>query len=90
MSQISDFQPLGQNGPTNTFLDKTAFFVLRFDAKSAEATLFKSENVMQHRSPGRAWFHNVKDLHEWVCQTVEPSTTVAAPIAMNAKQTEKF
>jgi hypothetical protein len=63
--------------------DDTLF--LRFDAKSAEATLFKSEDVMQHRSPGRAWFHNVKDLHEWCVKTVEPSTTVAAPIAMNAK-----
>jgi hypothetical protein len=53
--------------------------------ESAKDGLFKSEDVMQQRSQTRAWFHNVKDLHEWRAKTVEPSAAIAAPIAINAK-----
>jgi hypothetical protein len=60
-------------------------FVLRFDTKSAKQVLFKSEDVMQQRSPRIAWFRSVKGLQERNAKTVEPSVTVAAPIAMNAK-----
>jgi hypothetical protein len=47
--------------------------------------LFKSEDVMQQRSPRIAWFRSVKNLQERNAKTVEPSVTVAAPIAINAK-----
>jgi hypothetical protein len=50
-----------------------------------EASLFKSENVMQPRSPSRAWFHSVKSFHERRAKTVEPSVTFAAPIPINEK-----
>ena len=50
-----------------------------------EASLFKSENVMQPRSPSRAWFHSVKSFHERSAKTVEPSVTFAAPIPINEK-----
>jgi hypothetical protein len=53
------------------------------------SSLFQSEDIVQHRTPDSAWFHNVKDLHEWCANTVEPSATVAAPIAMNAKSPEQ-
>jgi hypothetical protein len=40
---------------------------------------FKSEDVMQQRSPSRAWFHSLKGLHKRGAKTVEPSVTVVAP-----------
>jgi hypothetical protein len=53
--------------------------------RSSEASLLKSEDVMQQRSASTAWFPTVKGLHKRSAKTVEPSVTVAAPIAMNAK-----
>ena len=70
---------------TDTFLDYV-LFVLRFDAKLGDASLFKSEDVMPQRTPSRAWFHNVRDLHERSAKTVEPSATVAAPWTLGEKK----
>ena len=71
------------DGVARLFLGPRGFV---FDnAKSAEANLFRPEDVMPQRSPSKVRFHSMKGPLERGAKTVEPSATVPAPIAINEK-----